>query len=137
MSLGECPQGGSPSLRLSPGVSPGVPKRVCPPPQRLARSTLTLIPLLGVHEVAFAVLGEGPGGGTLRLVRLCLQLLLSSSQVGGHRGGNGGAKGEYGGAMGGKGGDNEGQWGAKGGKEGQWGGKGGHGGPMGAERGDM
>ncbi|XP_055648444.1 LOW QUALITY PROTEIN: gastric inhibitory polypeptide receptor, partial [Falco peregrinus] len=44
----------------------------------LARSTLTLIPLLGVHEVAFALLGEGHGGGTLRLVRLCLQLLLSS-----------------------------------------------------------
>ncbi|XP_068280970.1 gastric inhibitory polypeptide receptor [Nyctibius grandis] len=47
---------------------------------RLARSTLTLIPLLGVHEVAFALVGEGQGGGTLRLVRLCLQLLLSSSQ---------------------------------------------------------
>ncbi|KAF1660923.1 UNVERIFIED_CONTAM: Gastric inhibitory polypeptide receptor, partial [Eudyptes robustus] len=47
---------------------------------RLARSTLTLIPLLGVHEVAFALVGEGQGGGTLRLVRLCLQLLLSSPQ---------------------------------------------------------
>ncbi|KAM6032821.1 F-box only protein 46 isoform 5-T5 [Theristicus caerulescens] len=47
---------------------------------RLARSTLTLIPLLGVHEVAFALVGEGRGGGTLHLVRLCLQLLLSSSQ---------------------------------------------------------
>uniref|UniRef100_A0A663FL25 G-protein coupled receptors family 2 profile 2 domain-containing protein n=1 Tax=Aquila chrysaetos chrysaetos TaxID=223781 RepID=A0A663FL25_AQUCH len=47
---------------------------------RLARSTLMLIPLLGVHEVAFALVGEGQGGGTLCLVRLCLQLLLSSSQ---------------------------------------------------------
>ncbi|XP_053908808.1 gastric inhibitory polypeptide receptor [Cuculus canorus] len=47
---------------------------------RLAKSTLTLIPLLGVHEVVFAVLGEGYGGGSLRLARLCLQLLLSSSQ---------------------------------------------------------
>ncbi|NXP72179.1 GIPR protein, partial [Ramphastos sulfuratus] len=47
---------------------------------RLARSTLTLIPLLGVHEVAFALAGEGAAGGTPRLVRLCLQLLLSSCQ---------------------------------------------------------
>lgn len=40
-----------------------------------------LIPLLGVHEVAFTLVGEGQGGGTLCLVRLCLQLLLSASQV--------------------------------------------------------
>uniref|UniRef100_A0A8B9M9B2 G-protein coupled receptors family 2 profile 2 domain-containing protein n=1 Tax=Accipiter nisus TaxID=211598 RepID=A0A8B9M9B2_9AVES len=47
---------------------------------RLARSTLMLIPLLGVHEVAFTLVGEGQGGGTLCLVQLCLQLLLSASQ---------------------------------------------------------
>nr|XP_054509859.1 LOW QUALITY PROTEIN: gastric inhibitory polypeptide receptor [Agelaius phoeniceus] len=47
---------------------------------RLARSTLTLIPLLGVHEVIFALAGEGEGGGGLRLARLCLHLLLTSAQ---------------------------------------------------------
>ncbi|XP_066196351.1 gastric inhibitory polypeptide receptor [Sylvia atricapilla] len=47
---------------------------------RLARSTLTLIPLLGVHEVVFALAGEGEGGGGLRLARLCLHLLLTSAQ---------------------------------------------------------
>ncbi|NXJ29692.1 GIPR protein, partial [Dicrurus megarhynchus] len=47
---------------------------------RLARSTLTLIPLLGVHEVVFALAGEGEGGGSLRLARLCLHLLLTSAQ---------------------------------------------------------
>ncbi|XP_025000272.2 gastric inhibitory polypeptide receptor [Gallus gallus] len=47
---------------------------------RLAKSTLTLIPLLGVHEAAFALLAEERAGGTVRLVRLFLQLLLSSCQ---------------------------------------------------------
>ncbi|XP_062454188.1 gastric inhibitory polypeptide receptor [Rhea pennata] len=47
---------------------------------RLARSTLTLVPLLGVHEVAFAVVAAEPARGPLRQGRLLLQLLLSSCQ---------------------------------------------------------
>ncbi|XP_068766650.1 gastric inhibitory polypeptide receptor [Struthio camelus] len=47
---------------------------------RLARSTLTLVPLLGVHEVAFALVAEEPARGALRHGRLLLQLLLSSGQ---------------------------------------------------------
>ncbi|KAM8793972.1 gastric inhibitory polypeptide receptor [Eudromia elegans] len=47
---------------------------------RLARSTLTLVPLLGIHEVAFALVAEEPARGTLRQGRLLLQLLLSSCQ---------------------------------------------------------
>ncbi|XP_067170497.1 gastric inhibitory polypeptide receptor [Apteryx mantelli] len=47
---------------------------------RLARSTLTLVPLLGIHEVAFALVAEEPARGPLRHGRLLLQLLLSSCQ---------------------------------------------------------
>ncbi|KAF0030176.1 hypothetical protein F2P81_016907 [Scophthalmus maximus] len=48
---------------------------------RLAKSTLTLIPLLGVHEVVFAVLTEEHTDGVLRNINLFFQLLFSSLQV--------------------------------------------------------
>uniref|UniRef100_A0A8D3EFR2 Gastric inhibitory polypeptide receptor-like n=1 Tax=Scophthalmus maximus TaxID=52904 RepID=A0A8D3EFR2_SCOMX len=47
---------------------------------RLAKSTLTLIPLLGVHEVVFAVLTEEHTDGVLRNINLFFQLLFSSLQ---------------------------------------------------------
>ncbi|KAE8575969.1 hypothetical protein XENTR_v10004001 [Xenopus tropicalis] len=47
---------------------------------RLAKSTLTLIPLLGIHEVAFAFLPEETVHGTLRLVKLFFDLFISSFQ---------------------------------------------------------
>ncbi|KAE8294989.1 Glucagon receptor [Larimichthys crocea] len=47
---------------------------------RLAKSTLTLIPLLGIHEVVFAVLTEEPTDGVLNDVSLFFQLFLNSFQ---------------------------------------------------------
>ncbi|XP_075760307.1 glucagon receptor isoform X2 [Pelodiscus sinensis] len=47
---------------------------------RLARSTLTLIPLLGIHEVVFAFVTDEQAQGTLRYVKLFFDLLLSSFQ---------------------------------------------------------
>ncbi|XP_053309932.1 glucagon receptor [Spea bombifrons] len=47
---------------------------------RLARSTLTLIPLLGIHEVVFALLTDENAQGTMRLVKLFFDLFLSSFQ---------------------------------------------------------
>ncbi|MGH0127724.1 UNVERIFIED_CONTAM: hypothetical protein FKN15_034223 [Acipenser sinensis] len=48
---------------------------------RLAKSTLTLIPLLGIHEVVFALLTEEQAEGTLRNVKFFFELFLNSFQV--------------------------------------------------------
>ncbi|XP_064323246.1 glucagon receptor isoform X1 [Phalacrocorax carbo] len=45
---------------------------------RLAKSTLTLIPLLGIHEVVFAFVTDEHAQGTLRYVKLFFDLFLSS-----------------------------------------------------------
>lgn len=50
-------------------------------PRRLAKSTLTLIPLLGVHEVVFAFVTDEHAQGTLRSAKLFFDLFLSSFQV--------------------------------------------------------
>ncbi|XP_040590432.1 gastric inhibitory polypeptide receptor isoform X2 [Mesocricetus auratus] len=47
---------------------------------RLARSTLTLVPLLGVHEVVFAPVTEEQAEGTLRFAKLAFEIFLSSFQ---------------------------------------------------------
>uniref|UniRef100_A0A8C1VDW0 Gastric inhibitory polypeptide receptor n=1 Tax=Cyprinus carpio TaxID=7962 RepID=A0A8C1VDW0_CYPCA len=48
---------------------------------RLAKSTLTLIPLLGIHEVVFAVMTEEQTEGVLRNVNLFFELFFNSFQV--------------------------------------------------------
>lgn len=47
---------------------------------RLAKSTLTLIPLLGVHEVVFAFVTDEQAQGALRATKLFFDLFLSSFQ---------------------------------------------------------
>ncbi|XP_059527684.1 glucagon receptor [Myotis daubentonii] len=47
---------------------------------RLAKSTLTLIPLLGVHEVVFAFVMYENAQGTLRFIKFFFDLFLSSFQ---------------------------------------------------------
>ncbi|XP_045692097.1 glucagon receptor isoform X2 [Phyllostomus hastatus] len=47
---------------------------------RLAKSTLTLIPLLGVHEVVFAFVTDEQAQGALRFAKLFFDLFLSSFQ---------------------------------------------------------
>lgn len=52
-----------------------------PSTPRLARSTLTLVPLLGVHEVVFAPVTEEQARGALRFTKLGFEIFLSSFQV--------------------------------------------------------
>nr|XP_028580233.1 glucagon-like peptide 1 receptor isoform X1 [Podarcis muralis] len=47
---------------------------------RLAKSTLTLIPLLGTHEIVFAYITDEHAQGTLRFVKLLFELSSSSFQ---------------------------------------------------------
>ncbi|XP_053329130.1 gastric inhibitory polypeptide receptor [Spea bombifrons] len=47
---------------------------------RLAKSTLTLIPLLGIHEAAFNLIPEESAKGGFRYSKLAAELLLSSFQ---------------------------------------------------------
>ncbi|XP_038598742.1 glucagon receptor, partial [Tachyglossus aculeatus] len=47
---------------------------------RLAKSTLTLIPLLGIHEIVFAFVTDEHALGTLRFVKLFFDLFVSSFQ---------------------------------------------------------
>ncbi|EMP24500.1 Glucagon-like peptide 1 receptor [Chelonia mydas] len=47
---------------------------------RLAKSTLTLIPLLGTHEVIFAFVTDEHARGTLRFVKLFCELSFNSFQ---------------------------------------------------------
>lgn len=55
----------------------------CPSPHnpRLAKSTLTLIPLLGTHEVIFAFVMDEHARGTLRFIKLFTELSFTSFQV--------------------------------------------------------
>lgn len=54
---------------------------VSPSPPRLAKSTLTLIPLLGTHEIIFAFVIDEHARGTLRFIKLFTELSFTSFQV--------------------------------------------------------
>lgn len=54
---------------------------VSPSLSRLAKSTLTLIPLLGTHEVIFAFVMDEHARGTLRFIKLFTELSFTSFQV--------------------------------------------------------
>lgn len=70
---------------MGSSVGPESGARSCGPPTlslpRLARSTLTLVPLLGVHEVVFAPVTEEQAEGSLRFAKLAFEIFLSSFQV--------------------------------------------------------
>uniref|UniRef100_A0A452UTX2 Glucagon-like peptide 2 receptor n=1 Tax=Ursus maritimus TaxID=29073 RepID=A0A452UTX2_URSMA len=51
---------------------------------RLAKSTLVLIPLLGVHEIVFSFITDDQVEGFSKLIRLFIQLTLSSFHVSKH-----------------------------------------------------
>lgn len=51
---------------------------------RLAKSTLVLIPLLGVHEILFSFITDDQVEGFSKLIRLFIQLTLSSFHVSRH-----------------------------------------------------
>ncbi|KAB1265120.1 Glucagon-like peptide 2 receptor [Camelus dromedarius] len=51
------------------------------PTLRLAKSTLVLIPLLGVHEILFSFITDDQVEGFSKLIRLFIQLTLSSFHV--------------------------------------------------------
>lgn len=56
------------------------------PHPRLAKSTLTLIPLLGTHEVIFAFVMDEHARGMLRFIKLFTELSFTSFQVTSHWG---------------------------------------------------
>ncbi|NWH68722.1 GLR protein, partial [Geococcyx californianus] len=64
----------------TPHAHPTSPVLMGPSPCRLAKSTLTLIPLLGIHEVVFAFVTDEHAQGTLRYIKLFFELFMSSFQ---------------------------------------------------------
>lgn len=50
-------------------------------PVRLAKATLTLIPLFGVHEVVFIFVTDEQTTGVLRYIKVFFTLFLNSFQV--------------------------------------------------------
>lgn len=51
-------------------------------PVRLAKATLTLIPLFGIHEVIFIFATDEQTTGILRYIKVFFTLFLNSFQVG-------------------------------------------------------